>query len=169
MWQERFEKNSLIRTVGSEWSISNKDNQPLNSRFALMAGLTSSKTTERSVQILRLQFHFSKASLQRSFLNSWLLEGDIEEREGVLLALVFLGIVLGKAQRHQKKKPRANCKLTQKNRTKIYMMHEQFKCHDACSNAVRLLFNLSSNSQNWLEHRVSNKNPKNLKNHLNNL
>ena len=30
------------------------------------------------------------------------------------------------------------------NRAKIYMMHEQFKCHDACSNAV----NLSSNSQN---------------------
>ena len=25
-----------------------------------------------------------------------------------------------------------------KNRTKIYMMHEQFKCHDACSNAVKL-------------------------------
>ena len=39
------------------------------------------------------------------------------------------------------------------------MMHEQFKCHDACSNAVRLMFNLSSNSQNWLEHRVSNKKP----------
>ena len=39
------------------------------------------------------------------------------------------------------------------------MMHEQFKCHDACSNAVRLMFNLISNSQNWLEHRVSNKNP----------
>ena len=27
---------------------------------------------------------------------------------------------------------------TKNNRTKIYMMHEQFKCHDACSNAVRL-------------------------------
>ena len=39
------------------------------------------------------------------------------------------------------------------------MMHEQFKYHDACSNAVRLMFNLSSNSQNWLEHRVSNKKP----------
>ena len=49
------------------------------------------------------------------------------------------------------------------------MMHEQFKCHDAYSNVVRLMFNLSSNSQNWLEHRVSNKNPKNSKNHLNNL
>ena len=69
----------------------------------------------------------------------------------------------------RKKKPRADYKLAQKNRTKIYMMHEQFKCHDACSNAVRLMFNLSSNSQNWLEHRVSNKNPKNLKNHSNNL
>ena len=43
-------------------------------------------------------------------------------------------------------------------------MHEQFKCHDACSNAVRLMFNLSLNSQNWLEYRVSNKkNPKNKK------
>ena len=69
----------------------------------------------------------------------------------------------------RKKKPRADYKLAQKNRTKIYMMHKQFKCHDACSNAVRLMCNLSSNSQNWLEHRVSNKNPKNLKNHLNNL
>ena len=39
------------------------------------------------------------------------------------------------------------------------MMHEQIKCHDACSNAMRLMFNLSSNSQNWLEHRVSNKKP----------
>ena len=39
------------------------------------------------------------------------------------------------------------------------MMHEQFKCHYPCSNTVRLMFNLSSNSQNWLEHRVSNKKP----------
>ena len=42
------------------------------------------------------------------------------------------------------------------------MMHEQFKCHDACPNAMKL----SSSSQNWLEHRVSNKNPKNLKKSL---
>ena len=41
------------------------------------------------------------------------------------------------------------------------MMHEQFKCHDACFNAVRLMFNLSSNLQNWLEHTVSKKNPQN--------
>ena len=42
-------------------------------------------------------------------------------------------------QQEQKEKPKADCKLAQKkNRTKIYMMHEQFKCHDACSNAVRL-------------------------------
>ena len=87
-------------------------------------------------------------------------------------------MVLGKGQRQKKKKknqqkqtekPRADCKLAQKNRIKIHMMHEQFKFHDACSNAVRLMFNLSSNSQNWLEHRVFNKNPKILKNHLNNL
>ena len=39
------------------------------------------------------------------------------------------------------------------------MMHEQNKWHDACPNAVQL----SSNSQNWLEHKVSNKNPKILK------
>ena len=48
-------------------------------------------------------------------------------------------------------------------------MHEQIKCHDACPNVVQLIFKLSSNSQNWLERRVSNKNPKKLKNHLNNL
>ena len=71
-----------------------------------------------------------------------------------------------KKKKKQKQKPRADCKLAQKKyRTKNYMMHEQIKCHDACPNAVQL----SSNSQNWLEHRVSNKNPKNLKNHLNNL
>ena len=46
------------------------------------------------------------------------------------------------------------------------MMHEQFKCHDAYSNVVRLMFNLSSNSQNWLEHRVSNKNPQKFENPL---
>ena len=49
------------------------------------------------------------------------------------------------------------------------MMHKQFKCHDAYSNAMRLMFNISSNPQNWLEHRVFNKNPKKLKNHSNNL
>ena len=43
-----------------------------------------------------------------------------------------------KQQEQKEKKPRADGKLAQKNRTKIYMMHEQFKCHDACSNAVRL-------------------------------
>ena len=42
------------------------------------------------------------------------------------------------------------------------MMHEQSKCHDACPNAVQL----SSNSQDWLEHRVYNKDPKNLKKQL---
>ena len=44
-----------------------------------------------------------------------------------------------KGTKTQKTKPRADCKLAQKKyRTKIYMMHEQFKCHDACSNAVKL-------------------------------
>ena len=84
-------------------------------------------------------------------------------------------MVLGKGQRHKnitKKNTKTKGRLqvsTQKIEQKIYMMHEQFKCHDGCSNAVRLMFNLNSNSQNWLEHRVSNKNLKNLKNHLNNL
>ena len=96
MWQERFEKNFLIRAVGGGWSISNKDNQPLDSRLALMAGSTSSKITERSTQILRLLFSFSKASWQRSFLKSWTLEGDTEGVEETLLAIVFLGIVLEK-------------------------------------------------------------------------
>ena len=36
-----------------------------------------------------------------------------------------------------KHKPRADCKLSQKQyRIKIYMMHEQIQCHDACTNAV---------------------------------
>ena len=37
----------------------------------------------------------------------------------------------------KKKKPRADCKLAQKEyKNKSYMMHEQSKCHDACPNAV---------------------------------
>ena len=41
-----------------------------------------------------------------------------------------------------KQKPRADCKLAQKKyRTKIYIMHEEFKYHDACSNAVQLSSN----------------------------
>ena len=64
-------------------------------KVALMAGSTSSNTTERSAQIFLLQFSFSKTSLLLSFLNSSLLKGDTEEMEGVLLALVFLGMVLG--------------------------------------------------------------------------
>ena len=36
-----------------------------------------------------------------SFLNTSLLEGDSEEVEGVLWALVFLDTVLGKGQRHK--------------------------------------------------------------------
>ena len=44
-----------------------------------------------------------------------------------------------KQENKKKEKPRADFKLAQKKyRTKIYMMHEQFKCHDACSNAVKL-------------------------------
>ena len=44
-----------------------------------------------------------------------------------------------KGTKTQKKRPKADCKLAQKKyRTKIYMMHEQFKWHDACPNAVQL-------------------------------
>ena len=48
-----------------------------------------------------------------------------------------------------KQKPRADCKLAQKKyRTKIYIMHEEFKYHDACSNAVQL-------SSNWIQgHKI---------------
>ena len=39
-------------------------------------------------------------------------------------------------------KQRANCKFAQKKYgTKIYMMHEHFKWHDACPNAVQLSSN----------------------------
>ena len=61
-----------------------------------------------------------------------------------------------KTERKIKGRMQVSTKKKKKKGTKIYMMHEQFKCHNACSNAVQL----SSNSQNWLEHRVSNKNPK---------
>ena len=47
-----------------------------------------------------------------------------------------------KTQSKKKQKPRADCKLAEKQyRTKIYMMYEQIKCHDACSNAVKLSSN----------------------------
>ena len=36
-----------------------------------------------------------------SFRNNLLLEGDSEEVEGALWALVFLGMVLGQGQRHK--------------------------------------------------------------------
>ena len=94
MWHKRLEKNSLIKAVGGGWSISKRDNQPLDSRLALMAGSTSSNITERSTQILRLLLSFLKASWECSFLNSWTLEGDTKGVEGTLLALVFLGMVL---------------------------------------------------------------------------
>ena len=44
--------------------------------------------------------------------------------------------------RMKEQKPRADYKLAQKKYiTKIYMMHEQFKCHDACTNAMQLSSN----------------------------
>ena len=44
-----------------------------------------------------------------------------------------------RTKKNKKEKRRVDCKLAQnKYRTKIYMMHEEFKCHDACSNAVKL-------------------------------
>ena len=38
-------------------------------------------------------------------------------------------------QQKQKEKPRVDCKLAHKKKK---MIHEQFKCHDACCNVVRL-------------------------------
>ena len=68
-------------------------------------------------------------------------------RHGARIRTKTQSITERRKKKQKKKKPRADCKLAQKkkkNRAKIYMMHEQFKCHDACFNAV----NLSSNSQN---------------------
>ena len=102
------------------------DDLPLT-RTTNLYSQTSSKTTKRSTYILRLQFSFSKTSLQRSFLNSRLLKGDTEEREGVLLALVLLGMVLGKRQtqkqnqQKQKEKPRVDYKLAQKKIKQKYI------------------------------------------------
>ena len=69
-----------------------------------------------------------------------------------------------KKKKNKKKKTKGRLQVSTKKkyRTKIYMMHEQIKCYDACPNAMKL----SSSSQNWLKHKVSNKNPKNLKKHL---
>ena len=55
-----------------------------------------------------------------SFLNNSLLEGDSEEVEGVLWALVFLGMVLGKGQRHKVKKEQKTKRRLQVSTKKIY-------------------------------------------------
>ena len=104
-----------------------------------MVGSTSSRITECLAQNFLLLFSLSKAYLLLASLNNSLLEGDSEEVEEVLWALVFLGMVLRKGQKHKaepkeqkkkrkKKKPSADYKLAQnKYKTKIYMMHEQIK------------------------------------------
>ena len=79
-----------------------------------------------------------------------------------------------KTKQNQKKKkhtPRANCKLAQKKKNRNNNLYDAWtdKCHDACSNAVITSSILSLESQNWLEHKVYNKNPKILKNNLFNL
>ena len=45
-------------------------------------------------------------------------------------------------KQNKTKKTKGKLQVSTKKRTKIYMMHEQVKCHDACPNAVQL----SSNS-----------------------
>ena len=164
MWHERLEKNSLIKAVRGGWSISKRDNQPLNSRLALMAGFTSSKITECLAQILRLLFSFSKVSRERLLINSWTLEGDTEGVEGTLLALVFLGMVLelrtkstqqiGKRNKN-KTKGRLQVSTKKKYRTKtIWYMNRLNDVMHVLRQWIKS--KLSSNSQNWLEHRVSN-------------
>ena len=59
----------------------------------------------------------------------------------------------------KKTKPRADCKLAQKKWTKaIWCMNKLNDMMHVLKQWIK--FNLSSNSQNWLEHRVSKKNPK---------
>ena len=85
-----------------------------------MAGSSSSNTTARSAHILHLQFRVSKASLHLSFLSNSTPVGDSKEVEGVLWALVFLGMFMDKDQntkqrnKNTKEIPRADCKLAHK-------------------------------------------------------
>ena len=164
MWHERLEKNSLINAVGGGWSIFKRDNQPLDSRLALMAGSTSSKITEHSAQILRLLLSFLKASREHSFLNSWTLKGDTEGVERTLLALVFLDMVLelrtkstqqiGKRNKNKTKgRLQVSTKTYRTRRTIWYMNKLNDMMHEL---RQKIKSKLSSNSQNWLEHRVSN-------------
>ena len=47
-----------------------------------------------------------------------------------------------KTQSKKKKKTKGRLQVsTKKYRTKIYMMHEQIKCHDACPSAVQISSN----------------------------
>ena len=164
MWHERLKKNSLIKAFGDGWSISKRNNQPLDSRLALMAGSTLSKITERSAQILRLLLSFSKASQERLFLNSWTLERDTEGVEGTLLTLVFLGMVLElttKSTQQIGKRNKNKTKGRLQVSTKKYRTRRTIWCMNRLNNMMRELrqkikSKLSSNSQNWLEHRVSN-------------
>ena len=135
MRTERFEKNSLIKVAGGGGSDTvNKGNQPLRSKFALMAGSNSSKRTERSAQTFLLRFKVSKISWFFSVGNRSLSK-DGGEGVGVgmvLRALVFLGMVLRNRtetqrenQKEHKNKTKGRLQVsTKKYRMKIYMMHE---------------------------------------------
>ena len=62
----------------------------------------------------------------------------------------------------KKKKTRADCKLAQRYRSKtIWCMNRLNDMMHVLKQWIK--FTLSSNTQNWLEYRVSNKNPKNFK------
>jgi len=56
---ELSNQGSLIKVAGEGWSISNKGNQPLRSKFLLISGSNSSSTTFLSAHIDLKMFSFS--------------------------------------------------------------------------------------------------------------
>ena len=117
-WTERFEWNSLIKVAGGGWSISIKGNQPLHSKFLLISGLSSSKTTFLSAHTDLRMFNFSYVSWFFSLINLSLSKDGVEEEVDVLWALVFLTMMLRIGKDTQKRDKRKKKKNKQKKKNK---------------------------------------------------
>ena len=128
VWVEFFNQ-------GGGWSISIKGNQPLRSKFFLISGSSSSKTTFLLAYIDLRMFNFLYISWFFSLINLSLSKDGVEEEVDVLWALVFLTMMLriGKDRQEKKKKKKT------KNKTKQNKLYDVWivLTHDACFNALR--------------------------------
>ena len=112
-WTERFEYNSLIRVARGGCSISTKGNQPLRSKFLLISGSSSSKTTFLLAYTDLRIFNFSYVSWFFSLRNLSLSKEGAKEEVDVLWALVFLTMMLRLQYDKQKRDKEEKTKKTQ--------------------------------------------------------